>query len=115
MILITIAIAAGGALGALVRYFVSQRFNGDFPWGTIWVNVIGSFLLGWYVVFEGRELLDSLVATGFLGALTTFSTLQFEAVSLYKKNKRKVLQYLVLTYTLGLIAAWTGYFAAAKI
>jgi fluoride exporter len=115
MISITIAIATGGALGALVRYFVSQRFNGEFPWGTLCVNIFGSFLLGWYVVNEGQVILDSLYATGFLGALTTFSTLQFEVVSLYKKNKRKVLLYLISTYTLGLIAAWTGFMAAAKI
>jgi fluoride exporter len=115
MILMTIAIAAGGALGALLRYLVSQRFNGEFPWGTIFVNVAGSFLLGWYVFHEGREILDSLYATGFLGALTTFSTLQFEVVSLYKNNRRKVLLYLMLTYMLGLIAAWTGFNAAVKI
>lgn len=115
MILSYIAVAAGGAAGALVRYFVSQRLNREFPWGTFCVNIFGSFLLGWYVTNEGREILDSLYATGFLGALTTFSTLQFEFVALYKKDKRKVLLYLVLTYTLGLIAAWTGFLAASKI
>ena len=115
MILSSIAVAAGGACGALARYFVSQRLNGDFPWGTFCVNIFGSFLLGWYVTKEGLEILDSLYAAGFLGALTTFSTLQFEIVTLYKKNKRKVLLYLVLTYTLGLIAAWTGFLIAAKI
>lgn len=115
MILSSIAVAAGGAAGALARYFVSQRLNGDFPWGTFCVNILGSFLLGWYVTYEGPEILDSLYAAGFLGALTTFSTLQFEIVTLYKKDKRKVLFYLVLTYTLGLIAAWTGFLATAKI
>jgi fluoride exporter len=115
MILSSIAVAAGGAAGALARYFVSQQLNRDFPWGTFCVNIFGSFLLGWYVTNEGRETLDSLYAAGFLGALTTFSTLQFEIVTLYKKDKRKVLFYLVLTYTLGLIAAWTGFLAAAKI
>lgn len=115
MILSSIAAAAGGAAGALARYFVSQRLNGEFPWGTICVNIFGSYLLGWYVVNEGQGIFHSLYASGFLGALTTFSTLQFEIVTLYKKNKGKVLLYLVLTYTLGLIAAWTGYWAAAKI
>jgi fluoride exporter len=115
MIVSSIAAAAGGACGALARYFVSQRLNGEFPWGTFCVNILGSFLLGWYVTNEGREILDSLYSAGFLGALTTFSTLQFEVVTLYKKDKRKVLFYLVLTYTLGLIAAWTGFLAAANI
>ncbi len=116
MMLVSVAVAVGGGLGALVRYFVSQRVNGDFPWGTILVNVAGSFLLGWYVAAEGAELLDSIYATGFLGALTTFSTLQFEAVSLFKrKHTKNGLLYLFLTYTLGLIAVWTGFILAVSI
>ncbi|MCM3718592.1 fluoride efflux transporter FluC [Fictibacillus phosphorivorans] len=115
MIITTIAVAAGGAFGALVRYMVSERLNSDFPWGTFFVNMIGSFLLGLYITIGGPDVLNSMYAAGFLGALTTFSTLQFELVTLYKKDKRKVLYYLVLTYTLGLTAAWTGYLIAAKI
>jgi fluoride exporter len=115
MIGLSIYVAAGGAAGAIVRYLVSHRLNGAFPWGTLFINVGGSFLLGWYVAEKGEVILDSLYATGFLGALTTFSTLQFEAVALYKKSRKNVLIYLLLTYILGLIAAWTGFMAPAKI
>lgn len=109
-----IAVAAGGALGAVVRFLVSQRMNKDFPWGTLAVNIIGSFLLGWYVADEGDGLMTSIYATGFLGALTTFSTLQFEAVAILKSNAKKGLSYLFLTYILGLIAAWTGFVIGIK-
>ncbi|MQR96880.1 fluoride efflux transporter FluC [Fictibacillus phosphorivorans] len=110
----TIAVAAGGALGAVVRFVVSQRMNRNFPWGTFAVNMAGSFLLGWYVAVEGDKLLSSLYATGFLGALTTFSTLQFEAVTLLKNQAKKGLTYLLLTYILGLLAAWTGFIIGIK-
>ncbi|WP_416731202.1 fluoride efflux transporter FluC [Fictibacillus sp. JL2B1089] len=110
----TIAVAAGGALGAVIRFLVSQRINSDFPWGTLAVNIVGSFLLGWYVAEEGDDLMSSLYATGFLGALTTFSTLQFEAVTLLKNHAKRGLTYLFLTYILGLVAAWTGFIIGIK-
>lgn len=110
----TIAVAAGGALGAVIRFLVSQRINKNFPWGTLAVNMVGSFLLGWYVAEEREDLLSSLYATGFLGALTTFSTLQFEAVTLLKNHAKRGLTYLFLTYILGLVAAWTGFVIGIK-
>ncbi|MBD7963281.1 fluoride efflux transporter FluC [Fictibacillus norfolkensis] len=114
MIAQTIAVAAGGAVGAVVRFLISQRINRGFPWGTLAVNVAGSLLLGWYVADEGDSLLSSLYATGFLGALTTFSTLQFEAVTILKSNAKRGLTYLFLTYILGLLAAWTGFVIGIK-
>ncbi|WP_197190410.1 MULTISPECIES: fluoride efflux transporter FluC [unclassified Fictibacillus] len=114
MIAQTIAVAAGGAVGAVVRFLISQRINRGFPWGTLAVNVAGSLLLGWYVADEVDGLLSSLYATGFLGALTTFSTLQFEAVTILKSNAKRGLTYLFLTYILGLLAAWTGFVIGIK-
>ncbi|MBH0161346.1 fluoride efflux transporter FluC [Fictibacillus sp. 26RED30] len=116
MIAQTIAVAAGGAVGAVVRFLISQRINRGFPWGTLAVNVAGSLLLGWYVAEadEGDGLLSSLYATGFLGALTTFSTLQFEAVTILKSNAKRGITYLFLTYILGLLAAWTGFVIGIK-
>lgn len=114
MIAQTIAVAAGGAVGAVVRFLISQRINRGFPWGTLAVNVAGSLLLRWYVADEGDGLLSSLYATGFLGALTTFSTLQFEAVTILKSNAKRGLTYLFLTYILGLLAAWTGFVIGIK-
>ena len=76
-----VLIAVGGALGAVSRYWMSGwvagATGGSFPWGTLVVNVLGSFLLGFVLVLLDA-MLDSttvraLVAVGFLGAFTTFS------------------------------------------
>lgn len=83
-------IAAGGALGALLRYgvggFVADRL-GPTVLGTFIVNITGAFVLGAFLgLTEGRWLAPPLarpaIAIGFLGAYTTFSTLAFETVDL---------------------------------
>jgi len=85
------AIAGGGAIGALMRYWVSSAVYGwlgrGFPWGTLAVNVLGSFLMGLLTVLL-IERLDSLPETraflliGLLGAFTTFSTFSVETLML---------------------------------
>jgi CrcB protein len=67
-------VAAGAAVGAPTRYLVAHFVDGQLPWGTILVNIIGSFLLG---VFSGLALSGdsaALLGTGFCGALTTYSS-----------------------------------------
>ena len=84
------AIAAGGALGAPARYGVAQLVHvgpGSFPWATFWTNVSGSFALGLVLVvlvarFPPTTFLRPFVATGFLGAYTTYSTFAVETVLL---------------------------------
>lgn len=80
-------VALGGALGAVARYGVSllvARFwTADFPLGTFLINVSGSFILGFFATLTAeRTALDPLwrllVATGFVGAYTTFSTFEYE-------------------------------------
>jgi fluoride exporter len=80
-------VALGGALGAVARYGVSllvARFwTADFPLGTFLINVSGSFILGFFATLAAeRTALDPLwrllVATGFIGAYTTFSTFEYE-------------------------------------
>jgi CrcB protein len=82
----TAAIAAGGALGTLARYGIERAVATDalgFPWATLWVNVIGSFVLGVVVTlvterWPGDRWLRPLVAVGFCGGFTTFSTFAVE-------------------------------------
>jgi len=89
------AIALGGALGAVSRHFVNivagHAFGLDFPWGTVIVNIVGSFLMGMLItVFakfgQGAPELRSFVLTGFLGALTTFSTFSLDFVTLFERQ-----------------------------
>ena len=86
-----IIIGIGGILGANARYVVanwaSQRLGADFPYGTLIINVSGSFLLGFFMAFAlNRAFLHPnyrlFVATGFCGAYTTFSTFTYESLRL---------------------------------
>lgn len=88
--MIAIALAIGGAAGAIARYYMQGwvvDLVGPAPWGTFVVNVVGSFLLGFFLTLtEERFLVPSLyrtfVAVGFLGSFTTFSTLMWESQQL---------------------------------
>lgn len=81
------AVSAGGMLGANARYLVgvweAGRWASSFPWGTLLINVSGSFVLGLYLTlvterFAGRATTRLFFATGFLGAYTTFSTFGYD-------------------------------------
>jgi CrcB protein len=82
-----LVVALGGALGAVSRYgvalIVATFWKRDFPLATLLINVTGSFILGFFATFAAeRTSLDPLwrllVATGFVGAYTTFSTFEYE-------------------------------------
>lgn len=90
-----LAIAAGGAVGALLRWFlagsVQRMAGGVFPWGTFAVNALGSFLIGFlFVYFVERSAASELwrlgVTVGMLGALTTFSTYSLESMRLLQSG-----------------------------
>jgi CrcB protein len=80
------AVAAGGALGAPARYGIALAITvtpGTFPWGTFWINVSGSFAIGLLLAvllarFPADRYLRPFLATGFLGAYTTYSTFAVE-------------------------------------
>ena len=86
------AIALGGALGAPARYELTQLIHvakDGFPWATFWTNITGSFALGLVLVlllerFPPTAYLRPLIATGFLGAYTTYSTFAVETDLLVK-------------------------------
>jgi len=91
-----VAIAIGGAVGALGRHFVNVAMGSllgtGFPWGTVTVNIVGSFLMGvlihmlavsWNVSPEMRALLT----VGALGAFTTFSTFSLDVVTMYERDE----------------------------
>ncbi len=111
-------VAIGGALGAVARYGVSllvARFwSLDFPLATFLINVSGSFILGFFATFAAEKTaLDPLwrlaVATGFVGAYTTFSTFEYEALRLTEARAFGwALGYVVLSVAVGFAAVWAG-------
>ena len=111
------AVAAGGALGALVRYAVADRFPepaGRFPWITFWVNVSGALLLGFLLTlvverFPPTRYVRPFLATGFCGAYTTFSTLAVEADLLVRHGRASLaVAYLAASVAAGLAAVTAG-------
>ncbi|MBD3671164.1 MAG: fluoride efflux transporter CrcB [Gammaproteobacteria bacterium] len=113
-----IAIASGGALGALMRFWLSgwtyQVFGRAFPYGTLMVNVLGSLLMGFlFVWLTERAALPAewraLILVGFLGSLTTFSTFSMETMSLIQGGEAgKALLNVVLSVVICLAATWLG-------
>lgn len=89
-----IAICVGACIGALARWQLGMLFNvgGALPWGTLYANLIGGYLIGVCVaVFQALPELDPvwrlLLITGFLGALTTFSSFSAEVVSMLMQSR----------------------------
>ena len=88
------AIAAGGAAGALLRVALARSYApgpGSWPWVTFAVNLVGAFLLGYFVTrLQERLPLSAyrrpLLGTGFCGALTTFSTMQLELLHMLDRH-----------------------------
>jgi CrcB protein len=114
---IIIAVAAGGAVGAVARYALSSAWptpTGRFPWSTLTINTTGSVALGFLLLlvvrrFPGDHLARPLLATGVIGAYTTFSTFVVEAVLLVRDGKAPVAAlYVGASVTIALGALWSG-------
>ncbi len=121
----TVAIAAGGAMGALFRYWVSigvHKLAGtEFPYGTLTVNVAGSLLMGaLYVLFIERMDVDPLwrgaLLIGLLGAFTTFSTFSMETLNLVENGEPlRALANVAASVILCIIACWIGVVAGRQL
>ena len=102
-------IILGAAVGAPARFAIDQyirRFTRR-PYGIFLVNILGSFLLG--VVFNSREHVHNLLAIGFAGAFTTWSTFILDIYLAYELRRyREAGLNLVLSLGFGLLAAWCG-------
>jgi CrcB protein len=119
-----VAIAVAGAIGALARWglgsWFGQRFP-TFPWGTLVINVSGSFVIG--VLFValvergiGSSTMRLALMTGLLGAYTTFSTFSLETFRLIEDGAvRSAMTNVGLSVVLGLMAVWLGVVAGRAV
>ncbi|MDR6982980.1 CrcB protein [Rheinheimera pacifica] len=113
-----LAVAIGGAVGACLRFGVNELamnvLGKSFPFGTLLVNILGSFVLGWlYALFSSGVLAVSpwraLIAIGLIGAFTTFSTFSLDTVLLLEQGDwLKAIANVLLNVLLCLTLAWLG-------
>jgi CrcB protein len=114
-----LAVAVGGCIGSIARFLVGHFFavwfGASFPWGTLFVNVVGSAWLAWFVTIAmGKPgavdpVVRLLLSTGFAGGFTTFSSLSFETIALYQQGGWKAAALnLGLNLFLGFGAAIAG-------
>jgi CrcB protein len=123
MMMTFLHVAAGGALGAVLRLGVTLgmgRVAGPgFPLGVLTVNVLGSFLIGGLVVLSfhrGLEHLNPFLVTGVLGGFTTFSTFSLEALTLYERGAAgAAAAYVGLSVILSLAAVALGAWLARAV
>lgn len=123
--MVYVYLAIGGVLGVWARYGLTKAvqsvFTGDFPFGTLVVNVLGSFILAFlFVETLERLTLPPAIRTGLLtggiGAFTTFSTFMVETLTLLEEGETgKAFAYLALSIVLGLIAAFGGVYLSRNL
>ena len=119
-------VGLGSALGGMGRFWctdaVARVFGETFPWGTITVNVVGSFLIGFIATLtapDGRLLVGTsarhFLMIGILGGYTTFSSFSLQTLALAREDMIKAGGNVVLSVVLCLVAVALGHVAAAGI
>lgn len=111
-------IAAGGAIGSILRYYLSHYVNtiskGYFPFGTLTVNILGSCIMGVLVGYMSKNLshshdIKTFLAIGVLGGFTTFSSFSLDAVILIERgNIYHSIIYIALSVFVSIIALFAG-------
>lgn len=119
-----LVVALGGALGSVARFavsgFVAQHYGETFPWGTLVVNVTGSFIIGFFATLtgsEGRSLVGptgrQFFMTGVLGGFTTFSSFSLGTLNLARDGELvRAAGNAVGTLGTCLVAVWLGHLTA---
>jgi fluoride exporter len=125
--LIALAVALGSALGGVARYglsgLVARSFGETFPWGTLIVNVLGSFLIGFVATLtgpDGRVLVSPVTRQfwmpGIFGGFTTFSSFSLQTLSLAQDGEwTRALANVTLSVALCLLGVWLGASLAAAV
>jgi CrcB protein len=120
-------IAIGSALGGMARYwcsgFVAERLGETFPWGTIFINILGSFVIGFFATFSGPDSryivspnMRHFVMVGLCGGYTTFSSFSLQTLNLIRDGEVAAAGANIgLSVLLCLVAVWLGHIAAASL
>ncbi len=120
-----LAVAAGGAIGATGRFLVGRLMlnlmGPGYPWGTLTVNIIGSFFIGLLIEllavrFSLSQEWQAFLVIGILGGFTTFSAFSLEVGLMIEKNQfSAAVLYATGSVVLGLVALFAGIFAGKAI
>ncbi len=122
-----VAVTLGSALGGLARYAMSgavaSAFGETFPWGTLMVNILGSFIIGFFATLtatDGRLFVSGttrqFVMAGLCGGFTTFSSFSLQTLNLMRDDEWLAAGgNIVGSVALCLIAVWIGHIAAAAL
>jgi fluoride exporter len=120
-------IALGGALGSMARFwlaaFVAAIMGPQFPWGTILINILGSFVIGFFATFTGPEgqivasfNARAFVMVGICGGFTTFSAFSLQTLDLARESHwLQAGGNVVLSVVLCLLAVWAGHLLASAM
>jgi CrcB protein len=126
-------IALGGALGSVARFwltaFVAELFGPPFPfgpglpWGTILINILGSFVIGFFATFtgpDGRMVASfdarAFVMVGICGGFTTFSAFSLQTLDLMRENHwGQAANNILLSVIVCLLAVWAGHLLATAL
>ncbi|MBV9756201.1 MAG: fluoride efflux transporter CrcB [Alphaproteobacteria bacterium] len=120
-----LAVAIGGVLGCWARFAMTEliqtAYRRDFPYATLSINLLGSFLMGFLFIATLERLTVSPavrtgILTGVLGGYTTFSTFEMEMLLLVEQGEAgKAVLYLLLSVCLGFLAAFAGAYIARNL
>jgi len=121
-----LAVALGSALGGAARFCLSVQsvrwFGSGFPYGTLAINIFGSFLIGWFFTatgpdahFEARATTRAFLMSGICGGFTTFSAFSLETLNLALDGfAGRAAAYVALSVALCLLSVWVGFYLGAK-
>ncbi len=107
----------GGFFGSISRFSLGEWIHSGngFPFGTLFINLMGCFILGWFLSYAGRSKKvrhewSLLIGTGFIGSFTTFSTFSVETLQLFQRGFiGQALLYILASTVFGTLLAFIGH------